>query len=133
MSDLEMDSAERVKLQAGADAGHEGEPNSIPTEVDFEQKFPDRPRNKNPTLKFHVLYTKLFEPLLENKKKTAVGLRGKRELKPHEIRRRIIDQFVSRWRQEVGPDFFPAFRLILCDKDRDRNVYVKSSCIRAMT
>jgi len=130
MSDLEMDGVDRVELQAGADAGHGGEPNSISTEEDLEQRFPDRPRNKNPTLKFHVLYTKLFEPLLENKKKTAVGLRGKKELKPHEIRRRIIDQFISRWRQEVGPDIFPAFRLILCDKDRDRNVYVKSSRVQ---
>lgn len=30
---------------------------------------------------------------------------------------------MSRWRNEVGPDFYPAMRLILPDKDRDRGVY----------
>ncbi|CCX15517.1 Similar to DNA ligase 4; acc. no. Q4WVG8 [Pyronema omphalodes CBS 100304] len=57
------------------------------------------------------------------KKKPGAGLRGNRELKPHEIRRNIIDAFISKWRKEVGDDIFPAFRLILCEKDRDRNVY----------
>ncbi|KAF8535080.1 ATP dependent DNA ligase domain-containing protein [Trichophaea hybrida] len=94
------------------------------TEQELEQKFPNRPRNQNETFPFHVLYTKLFEPLLANsKKKTGIGLRGTKDLKPHEIRRNIIDEFISRWRSEVGPDIFPAFRLILCEKDRDRNVY----------
>jgi len=96
---------------------------SIPTEAEIEAKFPNRPRNANETFPFHVLYTKLFEPLLANKiKRAGVGLRGNREMKPHEIRRSIIETFVAKWRSEVGPDIFPAFRLILCDKDRDRNV-----------
>jgi DNA ligase-4 len=30
---------------------------------------------------------------------------------------------MARWRAEVGPDFYPAMRLILPDKDRDRGVY----------
>lgn len=30
---------------------------------------------------------------------------------------------MSRWRSEVGNDFYPAMRLILPDKDRDRGVY----------
>jgi DNA ligase-4 len=97
----------------------------LPTEQELEKKFPNRPRNQNETFPFHILYTKLFEPLLaNNKKKSGIGLRGTKDLKPHEIRRNIIDEFISRWRSEVGPDIFPAFRLILCDKDRDRNVYV---------
>lgn len=95
---------------------------AVLTEEEIEKKFPNRPINKNETLPFHLLYTKLFEPLLANKK-TRVGLRGNKSLKPHELRRNIIDQFISRWRSEVGPDIFPAFRLILCDKDKDRNVY----------
>jgi len=112
--------------QVAAHDGDDGEIASslaVPTEAEIEAKFPNRPRNPNETLAFHTLYTKLFEPLLENKKKrTGVGLRGSRELKPHEIRRKIIDTFIAKWRSEVGPDIFPAFRLILCDKDRDRNV-----------
>ena len=35
----------------------------------------------------------------------------------------MIERFISRWRNEVGNDIYPAFRLILPDKDRDRPVY----------
>ena len=40
-----------------------------------------------------------------------------------EQKRHIIEKFVTRWRNEVGDDFYPAMRLILPDKDRDRTVY----------
>ena len=96
---------------------------AIPTEEEIEKKFPNRPINTKETLPFHMLYTKLFKPL-QNNNKTHVGLRGDKKLKPpNEQRRNIIEQFIARWRSEVGPDIFPAFRLILCDKDKDRNVY----------
>ena len=39
------------------------------------------------------------------------------------MRRSIIETFISRWRQKVGDDVFPAFRLILPEKDRDRAMY----------
>lgn len=95
------------------------------SEDEIATKFPNRPQNHSETLKFHELYLTLFDPLAENKKKkTGIGLRGRKDLKPHEVRRQIIDNFIARWRNEVGNDIFPAFRLILCDKDRDRNVYV---------
>ncbi|CAK7236882.1 DNA ligase (ATP) [Sporothrix bragantina] len=48
---------------------------------------------------------------------------GSSRLSPHEQRRGIILRFISRWRTEVGDDFYPALRLILPDKDRDRSVY----------
>ena len=32
-------------------------------------------------------------------------------------------RFIAKWRAEVGPDVYPAFRLIVPDKDRDRMVY----------
>lgn len=35
----------------------------------------------------------------------------------------MIERFVSRWRKEVGDDIYPALRLILPDKDRDRPMY----------
>lgn len=41
----------------------------------------------------------------------------------HEQRRHIIERFMSRWRSDVGNDFYPAMRLILPEKDRDRGVY----------
>jgi DNA ligase 4 len=35
----------------------------------------------------------------------------------------IIERFISRWRKEVGDDIYPAFRLIIPEKDRDRAMY----------
>ena len=52
-----------------------------------------------------------------------VGPKAVNSQKPHEIRRAIIESYISRWRKEVGDDFYPAMRLILPDKDRDRAMY----------
>ncbi|OIW33474.1 ATP-dependent DNA ligase [Coniochaeta ligniaria NRRL 30616] len=100
---------------------------------ELEEKYPNRPRNHSKTLPFSELYRSLFNPLNENKKQPApagrpiprskLGPHGQAKVSPHEQRRHIIERFVSRWRSEVGPDFYPALRLILPDKDRDRGVY----------
>lgn len=39
------------------------------------------------------------------------------------MRKAILERFVSRWRSQVGNDFYPAIRLILPEKDRDRAMY----------
>ncbi|KAF8451829.1 ATP dependent DNA ligase domain-containing protein [Terfezia claveryi] len=98
-------------------------PHHIPTEAELDVKYPYRPKNPNPTLPFHTLHEDLFEPLLSNKKKVGVGGRGFKNLKPHEVRQGIIERFIAIWREKVGPDLYPAFRLIMPDKDRDRTVY----------
>ncbi|RPB29863.1 DNA ligase 4 [Terfezia boudieri ATCC MYA-4762] len=98
-------------------------PHHIPTEAELDVKYPHRPKNPNPTLPFHTLHENLFEPLLSNKKKVGVGGRGFKNLKPHEVRRGIIERFIAMWKEKVGPDLYPAFRLIMPDKDRDRTVY----------
>ncbi|KAL8859985.1 MAG: hypothetical protein Q9178_003534 [Gyalolechia marmorata] len=100
-------------------------------EQDLDEKFPNRPRNHAATLPFHDLFLRLFNPLNENKKKPTgpptarkkQGPHGPSSRNPHDIRRSIIEQFISKWRLEVGNDIFPAFRLILPDKDRDRAMY----------
>ena len=96
-------------------------------------RFPNRPHNHAPTLPFHELFLTLFNPLNEIKKKPAgsapprkkVGPGGQSaaHLNPFEKRRDIIERFISRWRNDVGDDIYPAFRLILPDKDRDRAMY----------
>lgn len=83
----------------------------ILTEAELDAKYPHRPKNPNPTLPFHMIYTELFEPLLSNKKKVGVGGKGFKNLKPHEVRRRIIERFIDLWRAKVGGDIYPAFRL----------------------
>ena len=99
-------------------------------EQEIDEKFPDRPRNHSPTLPFHQLYLSLFNPLNDNKKRTGPvtarakqGPHGPNNLSPHEARRIVIERFISRWRHDVGNDIYPAFRLIVPDKDRDRAMY----------
>ncbi|KAK4997840.1 DNA ligase (ATP) [Elasticomyces elasticus] len=101
------------------------------TEADLDEKFPNRPHNHSRTFPFRDLYLTLFNPLLENRKKPAgpvtarkkQGPHGPTALSPNEARRAIIERFISRWRKEVGDDIYPAFRLILPEKDRDRAMY----------
>lgn len=35
----------------------------------------------------------------------------------------VVNMFIQKWRESVGNDIYPAFRLILPDKDKDRAVY----------
>lgn len=92
-------------------------------------RFPNRPHNHSLTLPFHELYQSLFNPLDANNKKKATGpnisraKKSAKSLNPHEVRRNIIEKFISRWRLEVGNDFYPALRLIIPEKDRDRAMY----------
>ncbi|PVH89948.1 ATP-dependent DNA ligase [Cadophora sp. DSE1049] len=96
---------------------------------ELNEKYPDRPTNHSKTLPFHELFTTLFNPLNDNKAKPSGPHAarkkgpGSKNLSPHEQRKAILDRFVSRWRSEVGNDFYPAVRLILPEKDRDRAMY----------
>ncbi|KAF7720307.1 DNA ligase [Penicillium ucsense] len=111
---------------------------------DLDEKYPNRPHNRGPTLPFHDLYLNLFDPLSDIRKKPKggsslarrkAGPNGKSaaSLNPYELRRDIIARFISRWRKEVGDDIYPAFRLILPDKDRDRPMYgIKEKVIGKM-
>ncbi|WDK15207.1 DNA ligase I [Colletotrichum graminicola] len=98
---------------------------------ELDEKYPNRPRNHSQTMRFSELFKSLFNPLNENKKQPAgrgpprakKGPHGPTKLSPQEQRRHIIERFISRWRNEVGNDIYPAFRLIMPDKDRDRGNY----------
>jgi DNA ligase 4 len=101
------------------------------SEEELKAKYPRWVRNFGKTLPFNDLLTGLFDPLNDNKKRPSgpavvrakKGRHGPSNLSPHEVRRNIIDRFISRWRNEVGDDFYPALRLILPEKDRDRPMY----------
>ncbi|KAK5078865.1 DNA ligase (ATP) [Lithohypha guttulata] len=106
-----------------------GKINYATQQEEDDRLYPNRPRNKHQTLPFRTLYQDLFDPLLANKssnqpnKRRKVGLKAVDRRSPHEIRRAIIERYISRWRRDVGDDFYPAMRLILPDKDRDRSMY----------
>ncbi|KAI0799207.1 ATP dependent DNA ligase domain-containing protein [Xylaria sp. FL0064] len=92
----------------------------------LDEKYPNRPKNHGKTLFFADLYKDFFEPLTTNKKQPSRrGGRGTASSKftPHEHRRRVIERFIARWRDEAGNDFFPALRLILPTCDRERGIY----------
>ncbi|GAB1214500.1 DNA ligase (ATP) [Aspergillus terreus] len=122
-------------MDSGDIMDHERPPNPPVDEdgSDLDEKYPNRPRNHSPTLPFHELFQTLFNPLSEIKKKPAGAAPARRKVGPHgqstahlnplERRRDVIERFISRWRKEVGDDIYPAFRLILPDKDRDRAMY----------
>ena len=92
--------------------------------------FPRRPRNVGPTLPFSSLSLMLFNPLL-NAQTKRVGPPGVRRKQgpwpsvrnPQQVKRDIIERFIATWREQVGPDIFPAFRLIVPERDKDRQVY----------
>lgn len=100
------------------------------TEQELNEKYPNRPHNHSKTLPFHDLFLTLFNPLNDNKRKPAGPIINRRKQgpnggaqTPHEVRRAIIERFISRWRAEVGDDIYPALRLIVPEKDRDRGMY----------
>ncbi|KAI9714113.1 MAG: DNA ligase (ATP) [Chrysothrix sp. TS-e1954] len=124
--------ADDVDMQDGDDFSTATQPQPVANgSQELDEKYPHRPRNHSPTLPFHDLFLTLFNPLNENKKRpsgpavarTKQGPHGPNALNPHEVRRTIIERFAARWRKQVGDDFFPAMRLILPEKDRERGMY----------
>ncbi|KAF4550618.1 DNA ligase-like protein [Elsinoe fawcettii] len=97
---------------------------------DMDAKYPNRPKNHSVTLPFHALLTALFWPLQENRQKPKGPTLNRKKVgphaqstAPHEVRKNIIERFISQWKSHVGNDIYPAFRLIMPDKDRDRAMY----------
>jgi DNA ligase-4 len=98
------------------------------TKQELDEKYPNRPKNKKPTLLFSRLYLDLFHPLQNNRKKPGAANHNRRQQgpavkSPNEIRRDIVERFIKRWRNDVGNDIYPAFRLIVPEKDRERAMY----------
>jgi DNA ligase 4 len=87
----------------------------------LDAEYPNRPKNTSPSLKFRDLVCSLFEAMVElqHKPRTRKGP----QYSAVESRRNVINRFIQRWRNEVGPDIYPAFRLIMPDRDKDRPMY----------
>ncbi|RAH75989.1 DNA ligase [Aspergillus japonicus CBS 114.51] len=128
---MEVEGSSTLHPPAGAEHTHE--------DMDLDENYPNRPHNHSPTPAFHTLFENLFNPLSAIKRQPTstaaqrppaarrkVGPHGQNasaSLNPAERRRDVIERFISQWRQSVGDDIYPAFRLILPDKDRDRAMY----------
>ena len=87
----------------------------------LDAEYPNKPKNASPSLKFRDLVCSLLEAMVEiqHKPRTRKGPRHSTV----ELKRNIINRFIQRWRNEVGPDIYPAFRLIMPDRDKDRPMY----------
>ncbi|KAJ4392086.1 DNA ligase (ATP) [Gnomoniopsis smithogilvyi] len=99
--------------------------NGAQTLDELAEQYPNRPHNHSLTLPFYDLITGLFNPLTKPVPASAAAKarRAASNISPTEQRRIIIERFFSKWRHEVGDDIYPAMRLILPDKDRERGVY----------
>lgn len=85
-------------------------------EVNDEMKAP---KNHGDLPDFYTLIKGLFNPLLRDFGALLVATRKK----PQELRQEIIGTFIAKWKANVGNDIYPAFRLILPEQDRERQMY----------
>jgi len=125
--------SQRIKRQESPDLDAQDEDERMYAGLNASEEaeaFPNRPHNIHKTFLFSELFKSLFDPLLQLRKNPAGGhgpvsarTRGGGKLSIAEQKRHIIEKFIYRWRTEVGNDFYPAMRLMLPDKDRQRTVY----------
>ncbi|KAI5201963.1 ATP-dependent DNA ligase [Aureobasidium subglaciale] len=125
-SDLDMHELDDYE-EDDRDTYQATQPPQLMTEEQLDEKYPNRPHNHSTTFLFSELYLYLFNPLNENKRRrtgpVAARRRGPHKPNANETRKSIIAKFINRWREEVGNDIFPLFRLIVPEKDRERPMY----------
>lgn len=125
-----MDEAQAVPTAStAADEDRQMYGTSPEAKAEIEKNYPKRPHNHSLTLPFHTLYQNIFNPLKEQQQKPVARSRGRSRSgatarpNPHQLKGAIVGEYIARWRQQVGPDIYPAFRLIVPDRDRDRALY----------
>jgi hypothetical protein len=72
-----------------------------------QMKQLSKPTNQGPSPLFGTLCEHLFDTLLNITKITKFQSRKK----PYELRTLVLGNFIKRWRENVGNDIFPVFRL----------------------
>lgn len=77
------------------------------------------PKNHGESPPFHQLIIGFFDPLVDRWEE----LRSSSNLSPSELKVKKVNEFINRWRKNVGDDIYPAFRLILPENDRERGAY----------
>ncbi|ODQ64672.1 ATP-dependent DNA ligase [Nadsonia fulvescens var. elongata DSM 6958] len=77
------------------------------------------PQNHGKSPLFSHLVVSLFEPLTKN----LTHLSAITQKKPQVLKGQIIERFINQWRKTVGDDIYPAFRLVMPDKDKERDMY----------
>lgn len=120
---------------ASADS-HKEEPDSFNAgiiDADNSEAELVEPQNFGETLLFRELITNLLEPISIRSRTVPPSLSGAsrstqdrtRVFKTSYGKRRfeLVRRFVEKWRRQVGPNFYPALRLCLPHRDRDRPMY----------
>lgn len=65
------------------------------------------PSNTGASPSFSVICSTLFDQLLNITRAKKLNMRAK----PYELRARLLQEFIQRWRVNVGNDIYPVFRL----------------------
>lgn len=79
----------------------------------------DPPKNFGGSPPFSSLVKNLFRPLTDEFRANCVA----RRKNPVELRNDIISKFINDWKETIGPDIYPALRLVLPDHDKERPMY----------
>ncbi|ANB12256.1 DNA ligase (ATP) DNL4 [Sugiyamaella lignohabitans] len=79
-----------------------------------------QPKNFGKSPPFNKIVTGVFLPLQRHQLEKAVLAKRKTITA---IRHEIIANFIANWKRNVGDDIYPAFRLILPEIDRERQMY----------
>lgn len=82
----------------------------LTTDETFEAAVP-KPLNIHSSPHFHILITGLFNPLISNTVRSGENLYYSSKRRNYEIKRDILTRFIKKWKQDVGPDIYPSFRL----------------------
>lgn len=121
VEDMMLDNGDKLQMQQQQQHGNID--SALLSRADLvDAEYPNRPRNTGPALQFRDLVCSLFEAMVDLQHKPQTTRRGP-QFSAHEARRNIITRFIQRWRNQVGPDIYPAFRLVMPDRDKDRPMY----------
>lgn len=83
------------------------------TAIDQSEDFSEQhqelvpPKNFGPSPSFNIICTMLFDQLLNITRVKKTNMRAK----PYELRAKLLQEFIQRWRTNVGNDIYPIFRL----------------------
>ncbi|EEB07442.1 DNA ligase Lig4 [Schizosaccharomyces japonicus yFS275] len=76
-------------------------------------------KNHAPGLSYYSLVSSVLEPLSNTRKNRHLPTRSDVYKRKHDI----LETYMNRWREDVGPDLYPMMRLLLPELDRQRNSY----------
>ncbi|EPX71926.1 uncharacterized protein SOCG_03862 [Schizosaccharomyces octosporus yFS286] len=82
-----------------------------------------KPHNHSEPLRYYDFVINLLEPLQKIGKTRKSRNSG---IDPYELKRKIISNYFTKWRQQVGDDLYPLLRLMLPDTEKEDHLDSKN-------